>query len=384
MQPQTRRAAVTGTRAIPERGRSAASLDAAVTAPLFTPITIGNVALRNRVVVSPMCQYSSPDGFATDWHLVHLGSRAVGGSALVIAEATAVTPEGRISPWDLGIWKDAHIPALARCTRFITDQGAVAGIQLGHAGRKASTRRPWDGHGQISPDEGGWIPVAPSATPFADGDVTPHALSVPEIRDIVHAFGAAAQRAVDAGFRVLEIHAAHGYLLHEFLSPLSNTRADEYGGSFENRTRLTREVVSAIRDVAPDNVAVWIRISATDWVPDGWDVEESIELARMVASLGVTLVDCSTGGLVPRAKIPVRPGYQVEFARRIRHEAGVATGAVGLITSPEQANHIIADGDADVVLLARQLLRDPYWPLHAARALGTAIEWPVQYERARD
>lgn len=355
-----------------------------MTAPLFTPVTIGAVTLRNRVVVSPMCQYSSVDGFANDWHLVHLGSRAVGGSAVVIAEATAVTPDGRISPSDLGIWDDAHIPGLARCAHFITEQGALPGIQLAHAGRKASTWSPWAGRGQVPLDEGGWVPVAPSPIRFSERDIIPHALTIPEIGEIVRAFGAAARRASDAGFRVLEVHGAHGYLLHQFLSPRSNKRSDEYGGSFDNRTRLTREVVSAVRANAPENVSVWLRVSATDWVPDGWDVEQSVELARMVAPLGVDLVDCSTGGIVPHVTIPVQPGYQVEFASRIRREAGIATGAVGLITSPEQANAIIAKGEADVVLLARQLLRDPYWPLHAARALGAPIEWPVQYERARD
>jgi len=353
-------------------------------APLFEPITLGPVELRNRIVVSPMCQYSSTDGFATDWHLVHLGSRAVGGAALVIAEATAVTPDGRISPFDLGIWSDEQVPGLARCAHFIVEQGAVAGIQLAHAGRKASTRRPWDGHGQVPPDEGGWIPVAPSPIPFSERDVVPIELSVAEIRGIVDAFAAAARRAAAAGFRVLEIHGAHGYLLHQFLSPLSNKRTDDYGGSFENRTRLTREVVRAVRDASPGDVSVWLRISATDWVPDGWDLEQSVRLAQLVAPLGVDLIDCSTGGLVPKAPIPVRPGYQVEFAARVRADAGVATGAVGLITSPEQANDIIVRGEADIVLLARQLLRDPYWPLHAARALGVSIAWPVQYERARD
>jgi len=373
---------VTGTRRIPESETAPAREPGAVA--LFTPTTIGGVAIRNRIVVSPMCQYSSVDGFATDWHLVHLGSRAVGGAAVVIAEATAVTANGRISPEDLGIWSDAHVPGLARCADFIGAQGAVAGIQLAHAGRKASTRRPWSGRGQVPVSDGGWIPVAPSAVPFAEADVLPHALSVAEIGDVVDAFAAAARRASDAGFRVLEIHGAHGYLLHQFLSPLSNRRTDDYGGSFENRTRLTREVVSAVRAAAPRDVSVWLRISATDWVPDGWNADESVALARMVAPLGVDLVDCSTGGLVPRATIPVRPGYQVEFASLIRRKADVATGAVGLITSPEQANAIVADGDADVVLLARQLLRDPYWPLHAARVLGATIDWPVQYERARD
>lgn len=355
-----------------------------MTAPLFTPVTIGGVTLRNRVVVSPMCQYSSRDGFATDWHLVHLGSRAVGGAALVIAEATAVTPDGRISPSDLGIWSDAHVDGLERCARFIAAQGAVPGIQLGHAGRKASTRAPWEGRGQVPLEEGGWRPVAPSAIPFREGELVPHALDGAEIGAIVDAFREATVRAVAAGFRVIEIHGAHGYLLHQFLSPLSNDRSDQYGGSFENRTRLVREVVAAVRGAAPEGVSVWLRISATDWVPGGWDADQSVELARAVRPLGVDLIDCSTGGLVATATIPVAPGYQVEFAARIRRDGGVATGAVGLITTPAQADEIVARGDADVVLLARQLLRDPYWPLHAARTLGAPIAWPVQYERARD
>jgi 2,4-dienoyl-CoA reductase-like NADH-dependent reductase (Old Yellow Enzyme family) len=343
------------------------------------------VCLRNRIVVSPMCQYSSVDGMATDWHLVHLGSRAVGGAALVIAEATAVTPQGRISPSDLGIWSDAHTEPLARCTRFIAEHGAVAGIQLAHAGRKASTARPWEGGGALTPEQGGWRPiVAPSAIAFDDTHPVPEALDASGIAAVVSAFAAAARRSLDAGFQVIELHAAHGYLLHEFLSPLSNARADQYGGAFANRTRIVREVVEAVREVWPERFPLFVRISATDWVEGGWDIEQSVELARMLGPLGVDLIDCSSGGNVAKARIPLGPGYQVAFAERIRREAGICTGAVGLITRPEQADEIVREGQADVVILARQLLRDAYWALHAARQLGTAVEWPRQYLRARD
>jgi len=357
---------------------------AAPSAPLFTPCQLRGVSLRNRIAVSPMCEYSSTDGFATDWHLVHLGSRAVGGAGLVIAEATAVTAAGRISPGDLGIWKDDHIPPLARCARFIAGQGSVAGIQLAHAGRKASVAVPWAGGRPLAKSEGGWETVAPSAIPFRDGDPVPHALTREEIADVTRAFVAATGRALAAGFRVIELHAAHGYLLHEFMSPLSNRRDDDYGGSFENRTRLTREVVAAMRAAMPDDVPLLVRISATDWTEGGWDVEQSVELARALHPMGVDLMDCSSGGLVPGARIPLAPGYQVEFAKRIRRDAGIPTGAVGLITTAEHANEIVADGEGDIVLLARELLRDPYWPLHAAKRLGVEIPWPVQYERARD
>jgi 2,4-dienoyl-CoA reductase-like NADH-dependent reductase (Old Yellow Enzyme family) len=352
---------------------------------LFSPLRVRGVTLRNRITVSPMCQYSSVEGFASDWHLVHLGSRAVGGAGLVMAEATAVTPEGRISPADLGIWADTHVDPLARCARFITQQGAVPGIQLAHAGRKASTAVPWEGGRPLASHEGGWRPiVAPSALPFRDDYPVPEALDPTGIRHIVSAFAAAAQRALEAGFQVIEIHAAHGYLLHEFLSPLSNQRTDAYGGSFENRTRLVREVVGTVRAVWPEAYPLFIRISATDWVTGGWDVEQSAELARVLGPLGVDVVDCSSGGLVPKAQIPLAPGYQVEFAQRIRHEASICTAAVGLITEPTQADEIVRTGQADLILLARQLLRDPYWPLRAARQLGVAVEWPPQYQRARD
>ncbi|HEX7240079.1 MAG TPA: NADH:flavin oxidoreductase/NADH oxidase [Longimicrobiaceae bacterium] len=354
-------------------------------AGLFTPLRIRGVEFRNRVGVSPMCQYSSPDGFATDWHFVHLGSRAVGGAAVVVAEATAVSPEGRISPGDLGIWSDAHVEGLARVARFVEEQGAVAGVQLAHAGRKASTAAPWTGGGYLEPEQGGWRPVlAPSEVPFSAKAPVPEALDAAGIAKVVADFAAAARRAREAGFRVVEVHAAHGYLLHQFLSPLSNRRTDGYGGSFENRTRLVREVVEAVRGVWPEELPLFLRISATDWAEGGWDVEQSVELVRALGPLGVDLVDCSSGGLVPGVKIPVGPGYQTEFAERVRREGGVATAAVGLITDPTQADAIVRGGRAEMVFLARQLLRDPYWPLHAARQLGVAAEWPVQYQRAVD
>jgi 2,4-dienoyl-CoA reductase-like NADH-dependent reductase (Old Yellow Enzyme family) len=349
---------------------------------LFTPLTLRGVTLRNRIAVSPMCEYSSVDGFADDWHLVHLGSRAVGGAGLVITEAAAVTPEGRISPSDLGIWKDEHVAFLARCTAFIRAHGAAAGIQLAHAGRKASTARPWEGGQQVGADAGGWTPVAPSAIPFRPEDVTPTALDGAGIRAVVEAFVAATHRSLAAGFEVIELHAAHGYLLHSFLSPLCNRRSDEYGGSFDNRIRLLLEVSAAVRAAWPENLPLFVRVSATDWVEGGWDLPQSVELARRLGPLGVDLVDCSSGGTVPGARIPAAPGYQVPFAEAIRRETGMRTGAVGLITEPAQADAVVASGQADLVLLARELLRDPYWPLHAARALGTKGPWPAQYLRA--
>ena len=353
-------------------------------ASLFSPLPLRGVTLRNRIAVSPMCQYSSVDGYANDWTFQHLASRAVGGAGLVFTEATSVTADGRISPSDLGIWQDGHIDELRRCTRFIESQGAAAGIQLAHAGRKASTRRPWDGSGQVPVEEGGWRTVAPSAIPFYDTDHVPHALSISEITDIITAFAEGARRAVDAGFHVIELHAAHGYLMHQFLSPLANQRTDAYGGNFENRTRFTREIVSRVRTVIPDDYPLVVRISATDWADGGWDADQSVELARLLIPLGVDLMDCSSGALVPRVKIPVGPGYQVPFAERIKRETGMPTGAVGMITDADQANTIIQEGSADLILLARQLLREPYWPLHAAKHLGADIKWPVQYERARD
>ena len=349
---------------------------------LLTPLTIRELTLRNRIAVSPMCQYSSEDGFANDWHLVHLGSRAAGGAGLVIMEASAVEDRGRISPQDQGIWKDEHIPFLTRITAFLRQQGAAAGIQLAHAGRKASTRRPWDGTGIVPPDAGGWQPVAPSPVPFHPTDPPPSELTKAEIISLSGAFADAAGRALEAGFQVVELHFAHGYLVHQFLSPLSNFRTDEYGGSFENRVRFALEVALAVRRLWPENLPLFVRISATDWVEGGWDIGDSVALARRLAALGVDLVDCSSGGLSPRQKIPLAPGYQVPFAARIRREAEVLTGAVGMITTPRQADEIVRAGDADVVLMAREFLRDPYFPLHAAKALGDAVPPPVQYGRA--
>jgi len=349
---------------------------------MFTPLAIRGVTLRNRIAVSPMCQYSSEDGFANDWHLVHLGSRAAGGAALVFTEATAVTAEGRISPADLGIWKDEHFPNLARIAQFVASQGAVPAMQLAHAGRKASTQIPWVGAQAIAPADGGWQPVGPSPLPFRETDPAPHELTIPEIRRIVEAFAAAARRALAAGFRVIEIHAAHGYLLHEFLSPLTNQRSDDYGGAFDRRIRLTLEVAQAIRRVWPEDLPLFVRISAQDWAPGGWTLADSVELARRLKPAGVDLVDCSSGGAVPWAKIETGPGYQVPFADAIRRDAGILTGAVGMITEPAQANDIIARGQADLVLLAREFLRHPNWPLHAAHTLGAVPPVPPQYRRA--
>ena len=354
-----------------------------MTARLFSPFKLRSVEFSNRIGVSPMCQYSSQDGFATDWHLVHLGSRAQGGAGLVMLEAAAVTPEGRISPGDLGIWKDEHIPELRRIAEFVHSQGARTGMQLAHAGRKASTASPFAGHGLVLPADGGWQPVAPSAIAFAPTDyAVPTALDYAGITAVVEAFRNAARRALEAGFDFVEIHAAHGYLLHQFLSPLANQRADEYGGSFENRARLTLEVVDAVRGEWPEHLPLFVRISATDWAEGGWNPDDSVALARLMRAHGVDLVDVSSGGMVPGVKIPLEPGYQVSFAGRIRREAGVAAAAVGLITEPEQANVIIAEGEADLVFLARAELRDPYWPVHAAAALGEKASWPVQYLRA--
>lgn len=361
----------------------AGPLESGETHGLFDPLTIRGITLRNRIVVSPMCQYSCEDGLANDWHFVHLGSRAVGGAGLVIAEATAVEARARISPQDLGLWSDAHIEPLARIVRFIHSQGAAAGIQLAHAGRKASTARPWDGAGRVEEKQGGWKDVvAPSAIPFSPDYPMPVELSTEGIAGVVRAFGEAAGRALQAGYRVVEIHAAHGYLLHSFLSPLSNHRSDAYGGSLQNRTRIVREVAESVRRHWPEKYPLFIRISASDWTPGGWDVEQSIELARTLRPLGVDLVDCSSGGNVAGAKIPMVPGYQTPFAAQIRQGAGIPTGAVGLITSAVQAEQILRSGQADVVLLARQMLRDPYWPMHAAVELGCSVSWPVQYLRA--
>ncbi len=351
---------------------------------LFSPFTLRGVTLRNRIVVSPMCEYSSADGFADDWHVVHLGSRAVGGAALVLTEAIAVTPEGRISPQDLGIWKDEHVEQLARIARFCDRMGAQFGTQLAHAGRKGSTHRPWEGSGAVAPADGGWTPVAPSGAPFDPRYPVPEPLDEDGIAHIIAAFAAGAERTLAAGGSVIELHGAHGYLIHQFLSPLINARTDRWGGSFENRTRFAVEVVRAVRRVWPERLPLFVRLSATDWADGGWDIEQTVELARILRGEGVDLIDASSGGAVPvpPSAIPVGPLYQTPFAERIRREAGIATGAVGMITEPADAEAIVAEGRADVVILARELLRDPYWPLFAARALGADAAWPVQYQRA--
>jgi len=351
-------------------------------AHLFDPLQLRDLTLRNRIVVSPMCQYSSVDGLSNEWHYVHLATRVVGGAALVFTEASAVTADGRISPQDLGIWDDRHVPGLERIVRFVHGQKCAAGMQLAHAGRKASTRRPWEGGGAIPEDTGGWTPIGPTAEPFAPNYPRPRALAAADLSAVVQAFRDAAVRARAAGFDVVEIHAAHGYLIHEFLSPLSNTRDDAYGGAFDNRIRLCLEVTDAVRAVWPERAPVFVRISATDWAPGGWDIEQSVELARRLKTRGVDLVDCSSGGNVHDATIPLGPGYQVPFAAQIRREADIPTGAVGLITLPAHANAIVEGGEADCVILARELLRDPYWPLRAARELGRETPWPAQYLRA--
>jgi 2,4-dienoyl-CoA reductase-like NADH-dependent reductase (Old Yellow Enzyme family) len=351
---------------------------------LFAPLTLRGLTLRNRIVVSPMCQYSSTDGLADDWHLVHLGGFATGGAGLVLTEATAVVPEGRISPWDLGLWHDGQVPMLERITRFVHAQGAAIGVQLAHAGRKASTRRPWEGSGTVAPADGGWTNVmAPSAIRYADTYPAPVALDGDGIARVNTAFADAARRALAAGFDVIELHAAHGYLLHAFLSPLTNERTDEYGGDFDGRVRLLCEVTAAVRAVWPDDRPLFVRLSCTDWADGGWSADDTVALARRLAPLGADLIDCSSGGLVSHQRIPVGPGYQVPFAERVRREAAIATGAVGLITEPVQAEAIVANGQADLVLLARELLRQPHWPLAAAHALGANAPWPPQYERAK-
>lgn len=351
---------------------------------LFSPVTIRGITFKNRIFVSPMCQYSSNDGAATDWHMVHLGTRAVGGAACVCVEATAVEDIGRISPDDSGIWDDSHIEPFKRINQFIKSQGCVPAIQLAHAGRKASTRAPFKGRKVLTEDTGGWSVVGPSEVAFDESHQVPHELSVDEIKELVEAFATSAKRSIEAGFEVIEIHNAHGYLLHSFLSPLSNKRKDLYGGSFENRTRFSKEVISAIRAVIPDEMPLFLRISATDWVEGGWDIKQSVELSKEAKALGVDLIDCSSGALVPYANIPSKPGYQVPFAEQIRKEADIMTGAVGLITEPTQAEEILELGQADIVLLARKLLRDPYWPLNAAASLGVEVEWPDQYKRGTE
>jgi 2,4-dienoyl-CoA reductase-like NADH-dependent reductase (Old Yellow Enzyme family) len=351
---------------------------------LFTPLPLRTLVLRNRIAVSPMCQYSATDGLANDWHLVHLGARAVGGAGLVVFEATAVEPAGRISGGDLGLWSDAQVEPLARVVRFVRAQGAAACLQIGHAGRKASVRAPWDrGGAPLAPGEGAWPVVGPSPLPFADGYPVPAALDEAGLARLVAAFAAAARRARAAGFQAVEVHAAHGYLLHQFLSPLSNRREDRWGGSLENRTRLVREVFTAVRREWPAELPVLVRISATDWVEGGWEPVQAVELCRQLKALGADLIDTSSGGLVATAKVPAGPGYQAGFAERIRREAGIATGAVGMIVSPEQADHVLRSGQADLVLLAREMLRDPHFPLRAAAALKADGPWPNQYLRAR-
>lgn len=350
---------------------------------LFSPLRVRHVEFKNRIFVSPMCQYSSVDGMPNTWHTVHLGSRAVGGAGLVMTEASAVSPEGRITPADLGIWTDVQAEALRPIVEFIKGQGAVAGIQLAHAGRKASTAVPWEGGKGLSPAEGGWTPLAPSAIPFAPDYPGPTALTLDGLDEVEAQFVAAARRSHAAGFAVIELHMAHGYLLHEFLSPLSNRRTDAFGGDLEHRMAFPLRIARAVRAVWPADLPLFVRISATDWVPGGWDLEQSIVFARQLKECGVDLIDCSSGGLVPDAKIPAGPGYQVPFARAIRCDADILTGAVGFITEAVQAEELLATAQADAVFLARELLRDPYWPLHAARRVHADVAWPVQYARAK-
>ena len=350
---------------------------------LFEPIKIRDITLKNRIVVSPMCQYSSVDGFANDWHLVHLGTRAVGGAALVFTEATAVAPEGRISPDDLGIWKDEHIAFLKKITTFIKEQGAVPGIQLAHAGRKASHLSPWKGRVALTEKEGGWQTVAPSAVAFKDGEPAPLAMTKDDIKQLLKDFGDATKRAVEAGFEVFEIHGAHGYLVNEFLSPVSNFRNDEYGGSFENRIRLLLQIIKEMRVAMKKGSPLFVRISATDWVPAGWDENDSAALAKILKENEVDVIDCSTGGNSHEQKIPVGPLYQVPFSEKIKKEAHILTAAVGLITTAHEAEEILQDKKADLIIMARQLLREPYFPLHAAKELGVDLPWPLQYDRAK-
>jgi 2,4-dienoyl-CoA reductase-like NADH-dependent reductase (Old Yellow Enzyme family) len=350
---------------------------------LFSPLQLRSVTLKNRIAVSPMCQYSATDGFANDWHLVHLGTRAIGGAGLVMTEAAAVSPEGRISSFDLGIWKDEHILELRRITNFIHQNGSVAGIQLAHAGYKASSQQPWNGNGYISPENGGWQSISPSEVLLADKEHFSREISVEEIHRITNNFKAAAQRAIEAGFKIIELHAAHGYLVHEFFSPLINKRTDNYGGSFENRIRILLEIIEAVRGVIPSNFPLFVRISATDWVENGWTIEDSIRLAEILKNKEIDLIDCSSGGLVSPKNIPVGLSYQVPFAESIRAKTGIKTGAVGMILSPQQAEEIITSGKADLVLLAREILRNPYFPQIAAHELGYDIELPLQYLRGK-
>jgi 2,4-dienoyl-CoA reductase-like NADH-dependent reductase (Old Yellow Enzyme family) len=349
---------------------------------LFSPLRLREIELKNRIVVSPMCEYSAKDGHPQAWHLVHLGSRAIGGAGLVFTEASAVEERGRISSADAGIYEDAHVETWRPIVEFIREHGAVPGMQLAHAGRKASTAPPWTGGKPVLPQDGGWVPVGPSAVPFDAGYTAPRELTIAEISEIVGAFKKSAERAHAAGFEVIEIHAAHGYLLHQFLSPLSNTRTDEYGGSFDNRIRMTLKVVRAVREVWPSRLSLFVRVSATDWKEGGWDLAQTIELARQLKALGVDLMDVSSGGAVPGVKIPFGPGYQTGFAEAIRKEAGMATGAVGMIMEPVQAETILSTEQADLIFLAREMLRDPYWPRRAAKVLDVKIKAPAQYERA--
>lgn len=350
---------------------------------LFSPLQLKSITLKNRIVVSPMCQYSSSDGFANDWHLVHLGSRAIGGAGLIIMEASAVSPEGRITYADMGIWKDEHIHKLQQITNFIHGNDAVAGIQLAHAGRKASCEKPWLGGAQIQSGENHWQTVAPSPIPFREGDMIPHVLSTAEIENIIDDFKHAAIRAMKAGFKLIEIHAAHGYLINEFMSPLSNTRTDEYGGSFENRIRFLLQIIEEIQSVWPSTLPLFVRISASDWVEGGWTIADSVQLAHILKEKGIDAIDASSGGSVPYAKIAAGPGYQVPFAEAIKKQTGMLTAAVGIIVNGKQAETILENGQADLIVMAREHLRDPYFAIHAAKELGEDIKWPVQYERAK-
>lgn len=350
---------------------------------LFSPLTLKDITLKNRIAISPMCQYSATDGFANEWHVVHYGSRAVGGAGLIIQEATAISSEGRITPGDLGLYQDAHIEKLRTITSFIHQQGSIAGVQLAHAGRKAACAVPWNGGKQLKTDEDGWQTVAPSPLPFSPDDELPKALDLDGIKKVTSDFKAAAKRALMAGFKAIEIHAAHGYLIHQFLSPLSNQRSDEYGGIFENRIRLLLEVVDSVQTEWPQNLPLLVRISATDWIEGGWNVDEAVKLSAILKGKGVDLIDCSSGGLLPQAKIPLAPGYQVAFSERIKNDSGILTGAVGLITEVKQAEEILTSSQADLILIARASLRDPQFALHAARTLGEDVPWPVQYVRAK-
>ena len=350
---------------------------------LFSPLTLRDITLKNRIVVSPMCQYSSEDGFANDWHFVHLGTRAVGGAALIFTEAASVSPEGRISPADLGIWKDEHIAPLKRITDFIHQNGSVAGIQLAHAGYKASSQEPWHGRSYITPEDGGWEVFSPSEVLLADEVSISTKITLAGVEKVIEDFKNATRRALEAGFKVIEIHAAHGYLVHEFMSPLINKRTDEYGGSFENRIKLLLQITDEVRVIVPENLPLFVRISATDWLENGWTIDDSIKLSTILKDRGVEVIDCSSGGLTPPEKIPVGFGYQVPFAKAIREKTGIKTGAVGMIVSAEQAEEIITSGEADLVFLAREMLRDPYFPMRAAYELGYDTQWAKQYERAK-